>query len=174
MVMAKRSSVQGLPPQVKTWLDHALVEGNFSGYQSLEAELQKLGYQISKSAIHRYGQQFEERLSALKLVTEQARAVVNGAPDDEDAVNQALVRMVQEKLFSVVMEMEVDPAKVNLSGLTRSIAELSRSSIQVKKYAADVKAAAQIAADKVEKIARKGGLSSDAVQTIRKEILGIG
>ena len=99
--------------------------------------------------------------------------MVSGAPDDEDAVNQALVRMVQEKLFSVVMEMEVDPAKVNLSGLTRSIAELSRSSIQVKKYAADVKAAAQIAADKVEKIARKGGLSSDAVQTIRKEILGI-
>lgn len=172
--MPPRSSIAALPKQVKEWLDTALVEGDFSGYKILEAELQKLGYQISKSAIHRYGQEFEERLSALRLVTEQARAVVTAAPDDEDAVNQALVRIVQEKLFSVVMEMEVDPAKVNLSGLTRSIAELSRSSIQVKKYAADVKAAAQIAADKVEKIARKGGLSSDAVQTIRKEILGIG
>ena len=172
--MPPRSSIAALPKQVKEWLDSALVEGNFSGYQSLEAELQKIGYQISKSAIHRYGQEFEERLAALRLVTEQARAVVTAAPDDEDAVNQALVRIVQEKLFSVVMEMEVDPAKVNLSGLTRSIAELSRSSIQVKKYAADVKAAALIAADKVEKIARKGGLSSDAVQTIRKEILGIG
>lgn len=171
--MPPRSSIAALPKQVKEWLDTALVEGDFSGYKILEAELQKLGYQISKSAIHRYGQEFEERLSALRLVTEQARAVVTAAPDDEDAVNQALVRIVQEKLFSVVMEMEVDPAKVNLSGLTRSIAELSRSSIQVKKYAADVKAAAQIAADKVEKIARKGGLSSDAVQTIRKEILGI-
>lgn len=172
--MPKRSSIAALPADVKAWLDQALVEGNFSGYQLLEEELKAKGFTIGKSSIHRYGQQFEERLQTLKLVTEQARAVVTAAPDDEDTVNQALVRMVQEKLFSVVMEMQVDPEKVNLSGLTRSIAELSRSSIQVKKYAADIKK--QVIEDAVKAVdstAKKGGLSDEAANEIRRKILGI-
>lgn len=173
--MPARSSISALPKQVKEWLDTALVEGNFSGYQLLEAELKERGFQVSKSAIHRYGQQFEERLQTLKLASEQAKAIVTAAPDDEGAVNEALMRLVQEKLFQVMLDFEVDPTKpLNLASAAKAIAELGRASVTQKKYAAEVKAAAQIAADKVEKIARKGGLSSNAVQTIRKEILGIG
>ncbi|EOV10889.1 hypothetical protein A151_00794 [Escherichia coli KTE195] len=37
----------------------------------------------------------------------------------------------------------------------------------------EVRARAQQAASNAEKIARKGGLSSDAVQALRREILGI-
>ena len=75
--MPPRSKVAALPPEVKEWLDKALVENNFGGYELLAAELKGKGYEISKTGLHRYGQQFEDRLNALKIATEQARAVVH-------------------------------------------------------------------------------------------------
>lgn len=171
--MPKRKRIEGLPADVKAWLDAALVDGNFSGYEALAEELKSRGFEIGKSAVHRYGQAFEERLKALRMVTEQARAVVEHSPDEEDAVTQALVRLTQEKLFSVLMDMQVDPEKVNLAGITRSIAELARSSISVKKYAGEVKARAKSAAEEVAKVARKGGLSDEAIRAIEEQVLGI-
>lgn len=58
--MPKRSKVAALPKAVKEWLDAALVEGNFSGYEQLEAELKARGHDIGKSSLHRYGSAFEQ------------------------------------------------------------------------------------------------------------------
>ena len=59
--MARRSSIDGLPEDVRRWLERALAENNFSGYQALEEMLREKGYQIGKSSIHRYGQKIERR-----------------------------------------------------------------------------------------------------------------
>jgi hypothetical protein len=177
--MPPRSKVAQLPDAIKQWLDAELVKGSFAGYELLEAEVNSrltaagANFSVGKSSLHRYGSQFEERIKALKLVNEQAKALIEGSPDDEDAVSQALIRMTQEKLFNVVLELEVDPEKVNLGGLTRAIADLSRASVSGKKYAAEVKSRAQAAAEAVTKITRKAGLTPEAVDTIRREILGI-
>lgn len=171
--MGKKSTVETLPKEVKEWLDRALVESNFSGYKLLAEEMKARGYEISKSAIHRYGQDFEDRLKTLKMVTEQARAVVQAAPDEDGAVNDALVRLTQEKLFSVLMEIEVDPENVDLAKLARAVAELGKASVLQKRWLSEVRAKAEAAAANVEKIAKKGGLSSDSVEQLRREILGI-
>ena len=42
--MPKRSAVETLPAQVKRWLDQALVDGNFSGYEALADELKTRGF----------------------------------------------------------------------------------------------------------------------------------
>ncbi len=171
--MGKKSTVETLPKEVKEWLDRALVESNFSGYKLLAEEMKARGYEISKSAIHRYGQDFEERLKTLKMVTEQARAVVQAAPDEDGAVNDALVRLTQEKLFGVLMEIEVDPETVDLAKLAKAVAELGKASVMQKRWLSEVRAKAEAAAANVEKIAKKGGLSSASVEQLRREILGI-
>ncbi len=177
--MAKRSKVSQLPPEIKDWLDKTLIKNNFGEYDLLEKEINALleqngaDFRVSRSGLHRYGSDFEERLSTLKLVTEQARAVVAASPDEEDAVNQALVRLTQEKLFSLLLQLEVDPSKVNLSGITRSIAELARASISVKDFAAKVRSRTLEAANDVEKMARSAGLTDAAADEIKKRILGI-
>ena len=71
--MARRSSVSALPEDVRHWLERALAESNFSGYQALEEMLREKGYAISKSAIHRHGQKIERRFAAIKASTEAAR-----------------------------------------------------------------------------------------------------
>ncbi len=172
--MAKRSKIEGLPTAVKEWLDAALVEGNFSGYEQLEAELKQRGFDIGKSSIHRYGSQFEQRLATLKMASQQARAIVEAAPDDEGAVSEALMRLVQEKLFQVMLDFEVDPRKpLNIASAAKAIADLSRATVGQKKRLAEVREKARNAAEAVTQVAKKGGLSAEAVNTIRREILGI-
>lgn len=171
--MPPKSKVQALPAEVKEWLDGALVDGNFSGYELLEAELKQRGYDIGKSSLHRYGQAFEERLKTLKLATEQARAVVQASPDDDDAMNQALIRLTQEKLFGLMMDLDIDPETVDIAKITRSIADLARSSTDAKKYAREVREKAKAAAEEVASTVKSAGLTDEAAEAIRAKILGI-
>ncbi|MGK4386289.1 DUF3486 family protein [Ectopseudomonas oleovorans] len=136
------------PPSVKAWLDQALAENNFSDYEALSAELAGRGFAISKSALHRYGQNFEERLSALKVASEQARAVVAAAPDEEGAVNEALMRLVQEHLFKLLMS---EGGQFDLPKVAKAVAELGRASVvQKKRGRAEVRSKAEAAAAQVE------------------------
>ncbi len=168
--MPPRSKIKQLPPPIKQWLDRALVEGNFSGYELLEAELAERGFVIGKSSINRYGKEFERRLHAVKLATEQAKAISSGSPDDEGAMNDALIKMVQQKAFETLLKME-DGASLKEIGLM--VARLSNATVKQKQWATEVREKATSAADAVEKIAKKGGLSPAALTEIRSRILGI-
>ena len=177
--MPPRSKVERLPAAIKKWLDDQLIGNNYAGYALLEVEVNELlraanaDFQIGKSSIHRYGTQFEDRLKSLKLVSEQAKALIDASPDDEDAVSQALIRMTQEKLFNVVMELQVDPSKINLVKITKAIADLARASISNKKYVAEVKLRTAAAVDAVTHVVKQAGLSAESVDIIRRQILGI-
>ena len=168
--MPPRSKIKQLPTDIKKWLDRSLVDGNFSGYELLEAELAERGFVIGKSSINRYGQEFERRLHAVKLATEQARAISEGSPDDEGAMNDALIKMVQQKAFDALMKME-DGASLKEIGLM--VARLSNATVKQKQWATEVRAKAESAAAAVEKIVRNGGMSDAAVEEIMERILGI-
>jgi hypothetical protein len=166
----KRSKVTQLPKEVKAWLDQALIENNFSGYEQLEKELVARGCVIGKSSIHRYGQEFEDRLRAVKLATEQATAIAAASPDDGGAMNDALIRLVQEKAFQALLKME-EGAPLKEIGLM--VARLSNATVKQKQWATLVREKAEQVADSVAAIGKKGGLSADALDMIRRDILGI-
>ena len=181
--MPRREAVLSLPPEVKAWLDKRLMAGNFSGYELLEAELKGRGFQISKSAIHRYGKKFERRLAAIKASTEAARMLTEGASDDQDARSEAVIALVQTELFESIVslqeasEEDVDPSDriALLSKAAKNIATLSRASVNLKQYQATVRAevAKQAAAIAVSE-AKGAGLSDEVAETIRRKILGVG
>jgi len=169
--MPPRSKVKQLPASVKAWLDQALVESNFSGYEALSAELEARGFSIGKSALHTYGQNFEERLAALKMARDQAQAVVAVAPDDDGAVNEALVRLTQEKLFSLLLSSE---GKLDISKVGKTVAELVKASVVQKKYAAEAevrRSALQEAADRIDNAAQARGLSAEEASYWREQVL---
>lgn len=171
--MPPRSKVAQLPPKVKAWLQQALAENNFSDYEALAAEMAARGYSISKSALHRYGQNFEERLSNLRLASEQARAIVNAAPDDEGSVNEALMRLVQEHLLKLLMS---EDNQLDLPKVAKAVAEIGRASVVQKKWAAEVevrRAALQEAASVAEGALANQGMSQEAIDAIKRDILGI-
>lgn len=178
--MAKRSAVDMLPPEVKSWLDKALAEGNFSGYQQLEELLKERGYNIGKSSIHRYGQKLETKLSAIKASTQAAMAIAEAAPDDADLLNSAVLQMAQTEIFNALVAMqeaaaEDDPAArlLLMTKAGKGIGEISRASIDVKKHKIAVEEKAKTAAQVVGEKARKGGLTEEAIREIEEQILGI-
>lgn len=168
--MPPKSKVLALPPEVKAWLDQALIENNFSQYELLSSALAERGHSIGKSALHEYGQNFEGRLAALRTASEQAKAMVAAAPDDEGAVNEALMRLVQEQIFNSLMAQD---GKVDLAKMAKAVAELGRASVVQKKWQTEVRERAEVAANAVEKIAKKGGLSAATREEMRREILGV-
>lgn len=172
--MPRRSKVELLPDDVRRQLDERLIAGAFGGYTELADWLETLGLEIGRSSLHRYGSRLEERVAQIKLATEQARAIVESSPDDEGAVSDALMRLLQERLMRLLIETDVDPNdKVRLERVARAVADLARATVTQRKWASEVRAAAQAAASAVERIARSGGMSDTAVSEIRAQILGI-
>lgn len=176
--MPSRSKIALLPTAVREELERRIVKGGFANYRQLAMWLSEQGYSITKDSVHRHGAKLEDQLEAIKKATAAARAITDAAPDDEGALNDALVRLVQEKIFNVLCELEVDPSRLNLGTLTRAIADLAKASVGQKRWQVEMRAhiAEQVKAteERINEATRTGGLSADAAQQIRAALLEIG
>lgn len=187
--MARRSSIDSLPDDARRWLERALAESGFSGYQELEALLRDKGYVISKSAIHRFGQKIERRFAAIKASTEAARLLTEGAADDQDARSEAVIALVQTELFESIMNLQeatgedVDPAaRIDLlSSAAKNIATLARASVNQKRFRLEEQARIareareQLLAEqeeKLEELRGADGMSEQMESRIRRILLG--
>jgi hypothetical protein len=177
--MGQRSTIlTRLPKPLRTELEKRLVENGFSGYIELARWLTGLGYPISKGALNRYGIQFERRYSERIAAAESAHALAEAASGDEVIATEALVRLVQERLFSVLLETEGKPAReIDLARLAGVISNLSRTTINHRRWIAESRERLarlqNAAAGKVATIERAGGLSPSAAHSIRAILLSI-
>jgi hypothetical protein len=116
------------------------------------------------------------QLETLKPGTERANAVVDAAPDTEGAVNDALLRLTQEKLFLILRDFEVDAKRVKKTDITflaKAVAELGCSPGIQNQWADKLRSRAEKAADEAAAIVRKGGLSDAGAEEIRRKVLGV-
>ena len=113
---------------------------------------------------------------------EQGNSVVmEGAADEGDTRSEALMAMVQTELFDALVQIgelpdeELPPMERFdlISEGAKRIAGLISASTRLKEYQGKVKARAQATADEVAQAIKKGGLSHDTAEQIRKQILGI-
>ena len=177
--MAPRSKVLTLPPELKEWLDAQLIRGGFSDYVQLAADLKAKGESVSKSALHRYGSQFEKRMAQLKMSNEQARALVDASPDDEDKLGAAVIRLTQDRIFQLLVDLEIDPESVDVNKLFKNAAEIGKASVTQKKFTMEARAAIEDAARKkvleeqrakLEAMPTKGGVTAETKAAIREAL----
>ena len=186
--MMKRSKITGLPPAVKSWLDRALVTGNFAGYAQLEEELRKRGHTIGKSSIHRYGANLERKLAAIQASTAAAKIIAESAPDDAGQLSGAVMSLIQTEVFNVLVTLqeieqsgasEKDDAAAKmaraklLSQLAKNVATLSRASVSQKKHEIEIRGKVRAAADAAVRIAKKGGVSKAGIEELFNVVVGI-
>ena len=179
--MAPRSKVHTLPPELKEWLDAELVRRGFGDYVQLAADLKTRGADVSKSALQRYGSPFERSLAKVKMASEQARAIVDAAPDDEDKLGSAVVRVTQEKILNLLMDIDIDADDVDVNKLFKNVAEIGKASVAHKKFGFEARAALKEEARrelleeqkaKLDAMGNKGGVTAETKAKIR-EALGI-
>lgn len=183
--MGRRGKVEGLPEDVRRWLERALMDSGFSGYDALKEMLAERGYVMSKSAIHRYGSKIERRFATIKASTEAARLLTEGAADDQDARSEAVIALVQTEMFESIINLQeaseddIDPTEriALLSKAAKNIATLARASVNQKKFRLEVQEETrrQLLAEQskqLEVLQKKGGVTAETQAAIR-EALGI-
>src|SRR5437870_5865881 len=122
--MPARSQVAMLPDELRTELERRMSERAFGGYQELAEWLQAQGYPISDDSVQRHGAKLQRKLEMLDLSAHHARAITQ-AGDDGDCVSDAMVRLLQAQLFSLLMDadqLELD----DIVRMTRTVALLCR------------------------------------------------
>jgi Protein of unknown function (DUF3486) len=174
--MQRSKVVTALPKELRDQLDQRLVKGSFTGYRELETWLGTQGFRISRGSLQRYGSAFERRIKTIGIATQQARALAEASPDREGSMTDALARLVQEKLFGVLVETE-EIEDGQLTRIARAIADLGRATISQKRWAEEMRARLEeqkrAAGDTVDEIKRKGGLDDETYDAIRAVLLGI-
>jgi hypothetical protein len=177
--MAKRGIIETMDKDLRKELDDKIIARGFGGYEELVEWLREKGYQIrSSTTVQIYGKRLQERTEAVKRAVEYAKAIQESARDDENLLADTLSSLVQERLFSVLVELgdvPVDDA-VNfdvLLKLAKVIPALSNSSVQIKKLQMEVKKRALSVSSEVGGIVTESGLSEDVVNLICDKILGI-
>jgi hypothetical protein len=155
--MARKSSIHGLPQEVRGYIEARLAAGKQT-LDELIADLQarfpqeaRAGELPSRSAIHRYGNKLERRLSAIRASTEAAKLIREQAGDDKDARSEALTALVQTELFEAILalqeaddpEADAEQRVAMLSAAAKNIATLTRSSVNLKLFQAKAEEAAR-------------------------------
>ena len=190
--MGRKSSIDRLDDNIKAFIQGRLADGSMT-LDELIADLQTTfpddaaaGDLPSRSAIGRYGQKLERRLSAIRASTEAAKIIRAQAGDDMDARSEALTAMIQSELFDSIMALqeaddeEMDPGdRVGLlASAAKNIATLTRSSVTLKKFQAEaeVRGRAQLLQEQEarleEELRGADGMSEQFEQRVYKILLG--
>lgn len=184
--MGRKSSLSRLRPDIRTYIESMLALGSQT-LDQLISDLQerfpleaKSGELPSRSAIGRYGQNLERRLSAIKASTEAARLISEHAGDSKDARSEALTALVQTELFEAILSLqEADDSELDkgerigmLSAAAKNIATLSRSSVNLKMFQAKVEEALrkklmEEQREKLDALGHQGGVTEATMQSIR-------
>lgn len=177
-----------LPSELRGWLQDALRERGFGGYEDLADELNwkleeaGLELRIGKSALHAFGSEFREYAVAQEQAQGEMKAFLQQVTaSDEVDVTSALFQQLTSIAFRTQMaiaregEGQVDPR--GLKDLTQALNNLIRSTelregIMKSERARIATEARAAAADEVTKASDELGLTSQTVQDIRAKILG--
>ena len=164
--MPARAKILTLPKDVQQKLNEFIIERGYSGYGLIAAWLAEQGHEISTATVARHGQQMKRRLAMISQATNEAEAIVAALPDDTSAMADVSIRLVQERIFQVLMASEEGNLK-ELSKAALAVATTARAAggvrIERRKILAE-------AAKRGGAQARKAGLSPDAVAAIRAAI----
>jgi hypothetical protein len=165
----KHSRIEdGLPADIRQQVDRLLIEG--TTYEQIAAFLKDKGYDLSKSSVGRYGKDFLNMLRQVRILQDQAQALVSDEATGlvaEEAISKLLAVQIFDQLRG---DMDVK----GLSQVIGSFSKLQSSNVQRERLKIDLKERMAAAANEVETIAKSNGLSESAVEEIKNKILGIG
>lgn len=151
--MGRRSKISALPQGIVDDLNSRLISSGFRDYVELSEWLKSLGYDISKSAVGRHGQEleaeFEEAMADARRTRALARAARESGAENDNSMLEAATEIMQDNLLRVSLQVknEDDPtsAAKTLSLVARAFADVGRLDIARQKWQTDM--SARMAAD---------------------------
>lgn len=170
--MPARSKITLLPDELRAELERRLITSGFSNYDAIAKWLREQDVDISRSAIHRFGQDFATKCEAIKIATEQAKAIVGVVGDDEGNMNEALIRLIQQLSFDILVKSQDADIASLLPKMGQMVARLSKASVDQKKWQREIKEKAVQAVKNIETKVQKR-MDPELFKIVKEEIYGI-
>ncbi len=158
-----------LPEDIRKEVDTLLVQGSAT-YDEIKDYLDKKGYDISRSAIGRYGKDFMAMYQRLRIIEDKARTLVSEAGDGmvlEEAVAKTFSQMLLELLHAGKLDLKKAPKIIG------EFARLQTSSALRERMKSEYAKKTEKAANKVEATLKKKSLDPETIRVIKEEIYGI-
>lgn len=184
--MPAPSKIAQMPPEIREWLHRAFVERAFGDIveitEQLNDKLKEAGVAIyvGKSAVGAESQKVKRAQESIKAATEAAKILTDTSRDDGNTRGEAVMALLETEMFECILavreaaDMDDPLDRMNsMSKAAKNMAGLSRARVNQAKHRIELEARVQAAADKVAKLAKKGGLDANTVSEIRRNILGI-
>ncbi|PIE15898.1 MAG: hypothetical protein CSA68_04675 [Rhodobacterales bacterium] len=169
-----------LPSELRRWLQDELKERGFSGYEDLAESLnfrlaeEGLELRIGKSAIHAYGQEFQQYAQMQEQAQDEIRAFLEEASLKEEVdVTSALFQQlttIQWRLQMMMADPDQLPDPRGMKDLTTALNNLIRST-SLRDGILKAERAAQ--SDRLDQAVASGEIDRAAAEKAR-EIMGFG
>ena len=171
------SSIDQLPDEIREEFGIKIREKRFSQITELwtwlETRLKQEGLKIriSRSAVGRYSKRVKRNLKQIEESTEIAR-FLKGSEDERGDLNDAVIRIALAKNLHMLSRMSDKEFAEKFAQINRSLPELSRSSLQVKKLKQTYREKTRRTAKKVGK-ALAGKTPEATIEKVEQMINGI-
>lgn len=166
------SKVTALPEDIREQLNRLLLEG--ITYEEAAVWCKDQGFEMSKSAVGRYGRQFFEAYQNVIRFEDQAKAMTGDVGEGLN-LEEATGKLLMQKILSALITSESDIFEQHR--MIQAVAALQNSAMRMEKLKIDIgkemERRTASAAKDVEKITRKAGLKTETVDEIKQRILGI-
>ena len=181
--MATRSSIKKLPAEIRAALNDWLKEGAVSITEATElinAELTEWGYApVSRSAVGRHHQRLHQIGERVRQAREIAEAWGESLSEDDGQMTAAILHTLRGLVLEVSLagekgengEIRLSPQ--DASHLARALKQLEQTAdIGTQRVARAKDEALTVAANQVESSAQRQGLSPEAVDELRRAVMG--
>ena len=170
---SRRRTDERLPAALRKDLDERMAKREFTSFRGLQRWLAANDCRIAADAVRRGALGLDDKIVAVRLATDHAQAAVKAIGDDEAELNHTLMRLVQEHLFNLLMELQhARLNEVELGALARSVATLAGTSIAQQKFAAELRAQI-LAAQRTVAEAEQRGLSAAGTEEIKRILMQV-
>lgn len=174
--MPQKSSITKLDPRIRAELDRLIREDGYT-IDGLLAAIQALGGQASRSAVGRYAKNTEEQIARMKelnSIAQQWIGELKVSPEGDTG------RMLSELLRTIIYQQMDKLSTSERTGamdvmlISKALKDLAGTDkLTIERIEKIKQITRQEAAAAVDQVKKKGGLSDETAEAIRRQILGL-
>ena len=168
MSRRKHPKVATLSPELQEAINQRLLEG--WTYQDLADWLNEKGHAVSKSSIGRYGKEFHQKLERVKLLRDQAKAIMDS---NADAPATELAEATSQLAVSLIMEtlMQLDDLQgAKVTELLKVLPRLEQSGVMRERLKLDFRQKAETVVSGLDDESLEGKSPEEIREAIRRRI----
>lgn len=129
--------VDDMPEVIRAELEKMLRDTRYT-YQDIAEQMGALGYEISKSSIHRYAMRTNAAAQRLREAGEQTRVLIEQLRDNQDVeATEVATAILMDGLINRIASAEEEFDELPLDKAGRLLTQLQRSSVYKNRFKAE-------------------------------------